>query len=111
MQITKVFINRFQDEKLKALATVTIDDCLNLTGIKVMEGVNGLFISMPSRKGKEGEKDDKGKQKYYDIFYPKTKEFREQLVNAVLGEYNGQTTTTADVDGFVELDDSDTLPF
>ncbi len=64
---------------IRAYASATIDDCLAVRGIKVIEGGrDGLFVSMPSRKTENG---------YKEICFPVTKEFREQLHNAVLDAY------------------------
>ncbi len=67
-----------EDSKAKAVATVTINDEFVLKGIKVYEGENGLFASMPSRKGGAD---------YQDIIFPITKEAREQLNSTVLESY------------------------
>lgn len=55
MQITevKVFLKEGQDKKLKAYATLTIDNCFVVRNVKVIEGTKGLFVAMPSRKMKE----------------------------------------------------------
>lgn len=68
-----------EDSSAKAYATVTINDEFAIKNIKVFEGENGLFVTMPSRKtGNE----------YSDVVFPITKEAREQLNNAVIGVYN-----------------------
>ena len=46
------------DSKMKGSASVIIDDCFKITGIKIIEGSNGLFLSMPSRKLKDGTNRD-----------------------------------------------------
>lgn len=67
-----------EDSKAKAVASVTVNDEFVIKGIKVYDGANGLFASMPSRKiGGE----------YQDIVFPITKEAREQINNAVLETY------------------------
>ncbi|MFA5063823.1 MAG: septation protein SpoVG family protein [Candidatus Omnitrophota bacterium] len=55
MEITeaKVALRDSPDKKLKAYATVTFDNCFVVRNIKVIEGANGLFIAMPSRKVKQ----------------------------------------------------------
>jgi stage V sporulation protein G len=55
MEITEVriFLKDSPDRKLKAYATVTFDDAFVVRNIKVIEGSNGLFIAMPSRKVKQ----------------------------------------------------------
>ncbi|MBI4550145.1 MAG: septation protein SpoVG family protein [Candidatus Omnitrophica bacterium] len=55
MKITEVRI--FQkdnaDKKLKAFATITLDDCFVVRDIKIIERDKGLFVAMPSRRAKE----------------------------------------------------------
>ena len=64
---------------IRAYASATVDGCLGIRGIKVVEGGrDGLFVSMPSRKTENG---------YKEICFPVTKEFREQLHKAVLDGY------------------------
>jgi len=55
MQITevKVFLKEGQDKKLKAYATITLDNCFVVRNVKVIEGNKGLFVAMPSRKIKD----------------------------------------------------------
>lgn len=79
MKITKVNVRLYDKSSLKGFADVTLDDCLVLTGIKIVDGKKGHFISMPAQAGAD--------DKYYDIFFPITKEFREDLEDAVLDEY------------------------
>lgn len=85
--ITNVSVYTLNDSNSKtvALATVTIDDCLVLTGLRIVKGKKGMFVSMPQRKL---SKPDKNGNEYADIFFPVTHEFREQLTNAVLDEYD-----------------------
>lgn len=85
--ITNISVYTLNDSNSKtvALATVTIADCLVLTGLRVVKGNKGMFVSMPQRKL---SKPDKNGNEYSDIFFPVTHEFREQLTNAVLDEYD-----------------------
>ena len=85
--ITKVSVYTLNDTNSKtvALATVTIADCLVLTGLKIVNGKKGMFVSMPQRKL---SKPDKNGNEYADIFFPVTHGFREELNNAVLDEYD-----------------------
>lgn len=85
--ITNVSVYTLNDSNSKtvAIATVTIADCLVLTGLRVVKGNKGMFVSMPQRKL---SKPDKNGNEYADIFFPVTHEFREQLTNAVLDEYD-----------------------
>ena len=70
--------------KLKASATVIIDDCFKITGIKIIDGTNGLFLSMPSRKLHDGTN--------RDIVYPINTETRELFNDVILTEYEKQTS-------------------
>ncbi len=82
MKITDVRVRMVtKDEaKLKAVASITIDECFVVHDIKVISGKDGLFISMPSRKTPEGE--------YKDIVHPINTETREQIKDAIMAEYN-----------------------
>lgn len=73
------------NSKTVALATVTVSNCLVLTGLRIVKGKKSMFVSMPQRKL---SKPDKNGNEYADIFFPVTHEFREQLTNAVLYEYD-----------------------
>lgn len=71
------------DSKMKGSASVIIDDCFKITGIKIIEGSNGLFLSMPSRKLKDGAN--------RDIVYPINSETRKLFNDVILTEYEKQT--------------------
>ena len=81
MKFTDVRIRKVdkEDTKLRAVASVTIDDSFVIHDIKVIEGTDGLFIAMPSRKTKEGE--------YKDIAHPINAATRQELSDAVLNAY------------------------
>ena len=85
--ITNVSIYTLNDANSKtvALATVTVADCLVLTGLRIVNGKKGMFVSMPQRKL---SKPDKNGNEYADIFFPVTNGFREKLNNAVLDAYD-----------------------
>ena len=85
--ITNISVYTLNDSNSKtvALATVTISDCLVLTGLKIVKGKKGMFVSMPQRKL---SKPDKNGNEYADIFFAVTNNFREELNNAVLDEYD-----------------------
>jgi stage V sporulation protein G len=80
MNITDVKINKLDNDKTKALVSVTFDNCFVITGLKIMEGSKGLFIAMPSRKLGDGT--------YKDIAFPITKEFREELTQTIFMKYD-----------------------
>ena len=81
MKITDVRVRLVaKDElKLRAVASITIDECFVVHDIKVIEGKDGLFISMPSRKTPDGE--------FKDIVHPINTETREMIKSAVLVAY------------------------
>ena len=70
---------------VRAYASADINGCFKIDNIKVVEGSNGLFVSMPSFKS-NGE--------YVDYCLPVTKEFREQLHNQILEAYRNAPTQT-----------------
>ena len=56
MNITDVRIRKVSDEgKMKAVVSITFDDEFVVHDIKIIEGQNGLFIAMPSRKNADGQ--------------------------------------------------------
>lgn len=81
MQIN-VRVNKLNktDSKVVALASVTLGGVFAVHDIKVINGENGLFVAMPSRKKSNGE--------FVDIAHPVTAEFRQELMDKVLEEYN-----------------------
>ena len=80
MQITDVRVRKIAAEgKMKAIVSVTFDNEFVVHDIKVIEGQNGLFIAMPSRKTPDGE--------FKDIAHPINTQTREKIQKAVLDEY------------------------
>lgn len=65
--------------KMKAIASVTIDDQFVVHELKIVEGQNGLFVSMPSRQRPGGQ--------FVDIAHPITSEARQHIQEAVLEAY------------------------
>ncbi len=82
MEVTevKVFPVKNEDERLKAFATITFDNCFIVRDLKVINGNEGLFVAMPSKKRKDGQ--------YKDIAHPLNNETRELIETAVLSAYN-----------------------
>ena len=121
MEITeiRVFLKEGQDKKLKAYTTVTFDQVFVVRNIKVIQGVAGLFIAMPSRKLKfsclkcnfknevgskfcnqcaaalpdkvdEDALDHDAKLEHRDIAHPVTQQFREYLQTKILSAYQAE---------------------
>jgi stage V sporulation protein G len=79
MEITEVKVFPIQEEKLKAFVSIVFDHCFMVNDIKIIQGREGLFISMPSRKKKNGE--------FKDVAHPLNNETRRMIEDKVLGEY------------------------
>lgn len=74
--------------KLLATANVTLGNCFTIKGLRVYDTEKGLFVSMPSVRGKDGN--------FHDVCHPTTKEMREALNAAVIGEYHQAVKRIAD---------------
>lgn len=80
MTITDVRIRKIAAEgKMKAIVSVTFDNEFVVHDIKVIEGQNGLFIAMPSRKTPDGE--------FKDIAHPINTDTREKIQTSILKAY------------------------
>ncbi len=80
MQITDVRVRKINSEgKMKAIVSVTFDDCFVVHDIKIIDGQNGPFIAMPSRKMPDGE--------FKDIAHPINSETRAMIQDAVFASY------------------------
>ena len=83
MNITNIkIVKAVNQDKLKAYVSITISDALVIKDMKIISGASGLFLSMPSKKDKNGE--------YRDIVHPVSKDARAVLEKAVFDEYNKQ---------------------
>ena len=81
MNITDVRIRKINDEsKMKAVVSITFDDEFVVHDIKIIEGQNGLFIAMPSRKMGEGD--------FRDIAHPLVSETRNKIRDAIFAVYD-----------------------
>ena len=73
-------IHRFNgDSKIKAFVDLSLAGVV-VKGLRIVDGTNGLFVSMPRHQGKDG--------KWYDTVYPSTKELRKHLNELVLEAYH-----------------------
>ena len=80
MTITDVRIRKIATEgKMKAIVSVTFDNEFVVHDIKVIEGQNGLFIAMPSRKTPDVE--------FNDIAHPINTDTREKMQSSILAAY------------------------
>lgn len=79
MRITEVKVYPVQDSgRLKAYATMVFDDCFIVRDLKIIEGDNGLFVSMPSRRRKDG---------FRDIVHPLNSETRKLVEDSIVEEF------------------------
>ncbi len=79
MRITEININLRDEDKLKAFVNITFDDVFVVRGLKIIEGGQGLFVCMPSRKLVDGT--------YKDIAHPIDNDFRNDIENKILEVY------------------------
>ncbi|MEJ5307581.1 MAG: septation regulator SpoVG [candidate division WOR-3 bacterium] len=84
MEITEVRITLRDEPKLKAFANVTFDNAFVIRGLKIIDGKKGLFISMPSRRAKDGT--------YRDIAHPINNEMRQKIEKVVLEKYQQEVS-------------------
>jgi stage V sporulation protein G len=81
MRITEVRAKRVNGEnRLVGIAAITIDECFVVHELRIIEGKDGLFVAMPSRKMPNGE--------FKDVAHPINTETRSQIENAVLEAFN-----------------------
>ncbi len=79
MQVTEIKVFPIDEEKLKAFVSIVIDNCFMVNDIKVIKGRDGLFISMPSRRKKNG--------KFKDVAHPLNNETRQMIEGLILSDY------------------------
>ncbi len=91
LKLTEIYIFQIknQDPKniLKAFSRIVLNDEISISGIRILEGKNGLFVSLPQ----EFRKEDK---KYFNIVIPTTSEVRQYLNDEILDEYLSMTKVT-----------------
>jgi stage V sporulation protein G len=87
MEITDVKVIPVEDEKLKAFVSIVFDQCFVVTDIKIIHGPKGLFVSMPSKKRKDGT--------FKDIAHPLNNQMRQYLEEKVLSVYRQQVGAPA----------------
>ena len=83
MEITEVKVFPVRDKKLRAFVSIVFDGSFMVNDIKVIQGNDGLFISMPSRRKKNG--------RFKDIAHPLNQEARQVIEDRIIGEYQRVT--------------------
>lgn len=81
MKITNVEIKKVEkeDSRLKGMANITLDNCLAIHNIRIIEGDKGLFIAMPSKKVED---------KFFDLVHPINSETRKMFEEEIMAKYN-----------------------
>ena len=97
MRITDIKVFPLREEKLKAFVSIVLDDCFMVNDIKVIKGKDDLFISMPSRRKRNG--------KFKDIAHPLNNETRQAMELEILRAYEGAVDG-----GGAEQGDSEAAP-
>jgi len=99
MNITDVRIRKVNDEgKMKAIVSITFDDEFVVHDIKIIDGQNGMFIAMPSRKMGEGD--------FRDIAHPLVSETRNKIRDAIFKEYDKVLAEAAADEGAETAEDT-----
>jgi stage V sporulation protein G len=89
MELTEIKVFPVQEDKLKGYVTITLDHCFVVRDIKIIEGPSGFFVSMPSKKRKDGT--------YKDVAHPINKETREMMEGRILEEYRKAVVSVRNV--------------
>ena len=81
MKITSVNVRKIEKEnsRMKGIVSILIDDCFAVHDIKVIEGDNGLFVAMPSRRNAVGD--------YRDVAHPINQETRDMIEKEIINKY------------------------
>ena len=85
MTVTDVKVFPVAEDKLKAFASVVFDDCFVVSDIKIIQGVNGLFVSMPSKRRKNGT--------FRDIAHPLNTDTRRMIEERIIEKYRESVAT------------------
>jgi stage V sporulation protein G len=82
LEITEVRVALKNEEKLKAFASITLDNCFVIRGLKIISGSQGYFVSMPSRRRKNGT--------FQDIAHPINNDMRKRIEDRVLDTFESE---------------------
>lgn len=83
MKVTEVRIRKLaQEGKMRAIVSVTLNEKFVIHDVRIIEGSNGLFVAMPSKRTPNGE--------FRDIAHPISAEARQEIEQSVLGVYTRQ---------------------
>ena len=91
MEVTEVKVFPVDEDKLKAYVTITLDKCFVVRDLKIIRGTSGFFVSMPSKKRRDGT--------YKDVAHPLNSETRKMIEDRVISEYRALTSEKGDQSG------------
>ena len=86
MKITEVSIFPINEDRLRAYASITIEDSFVIRDLKIIRGNNGLFVAMPSKKRKDGQ--------FKDVAHPLNQKTRDQIERMVFEAYEQEVKST-----------------
>lgn len=90
MEVTDVRLRRVQTEgRMRAIASITLDNEFVVHDIRVIDGNTGLFVAMPSKRTPDGE--------FRDIAHPINSDMRTKIQQAVLTAYENAEEMTEEV--------------
>ena len=79
MEVTEIRVFPVDEDKLRAYVTITFDHCFVVRDLKIISGTSGLFVSMPSKRRKDGT--------YKDIAHPLNNETRRMIEEKIIAQY------------------------
>lgn len=99
MRITQIKVFPVDQEKLKAFVSIVLDGCFVVSDIKIIQGSNGLFVSMPSKRRKDGT--------FRDIAHPLNNETRRDFEAQIIARYGDVVGESSMPASLRELDTTD----
>lgn len=88
MKITEVKIFPINEERLKAYVSITIENSFVVRDLKIIQGPNGLFVAMPSKKRKDGQ--------FRDIAHPLNQETRDEIEDLIFDAFEKEVKAMGD---------------
>lgn len=102
MKVTNVRVKVIENKnRLKAVATITFDDSFVVHELRLIEGKNGLFVAMPSKRNTVGE--------FRDLCHPITQELRQHVEEVVINAYHEALEESVEAETETTVDES-TVP-
>ena len=88
MEVTNIRLRKVETEgRMRAIVSITLDDAFVVHDLRIIDGNNGLFVAMPSKRTKDGE--------FRDVAHPINVEMRAKIQDKILAAYTEAETTEA----------------